>query len=170
MAWSRLPGGCAWGIDRRIRRASVQGKARGGRSANRMRGVATHEVRSRHSRPVIRRKRRNDRRELPVSLTVLRDTRLDRSTMNLSTSATITLLTALPCDRNRPRKALAVSRLRPSVASATSQWERRCWQYAASNGGSRAGGLFGHQGGMGTFSERRAHAHAWSALRVTKRV
>src|ERR1039457_6535516 len=122
-----------------------------------MRGVTTHEVRSRDTRPVIWRKRRNDRRELPVSLTVLRDTRLDRPTMKPSTSATVTLLTALPCDRNRPRKAFAVLRSRPSVASATSQWARRCWQYAASNGERRIGGAFGLQGGTGTFSERRAH-------------
>lgn len=93
---------------------------------NRIRGVATHEVRSRRNRPVIWRKRRKDRRELPESLTVLRDTRLERSTMNRSTSATVARLTPLPRDRKWPRKAFAVLRSRPNVASATSQWERRC--------------------------------------------
>src|ERR1035437_1690364 len=117
-----------------MRCTSVQGRARGGRSAQRMRGATTNAEISRLRRPLTQRKRRKDLKELQTSATVLLETRAERHATNASMSVIAVLHMALPLLLNKNKKSFAVSISRWSVPSATPRCDRRNRRYSSKSG------------------------------------
>jgi hypothetical protein len=170
MAKSRRPIASSRGITRRMLRTEDQGSARGGRSSLRKRGATTHDARSWRRRPVTCRKRKKQRSELHSPATVLRLSRADSDSINLSTSPTRVALGFRPCSRSERTKADVTSMSRATVAWETPRCARLYCAYVVSNGDHRRGAGARHQIGTRSPMSRSAHDQARRALRAPSRL